>query len=110
MGFRIKSDTAEQEDKEADDKPDSEKGPKLEVPAEDSRQWCLFNLCMVFNALYLAMMASAWYSGDFTVRPTLVKQFASNSTLWIYVVSIAIGYLLFMYILIAPFLNLNRSY
>lgn len=112
MAYRIKSENAEKEDKEAEEKTDPEKGSKVEIqiPAEDSRQWCLFNLCMVFNALYLAMMASAWYFGDFTVRPTLVREFVSNWTLWIYVASIAIGYLLFMYILLAPFLNTNRTY
>lgn len=110
MAYRIKSENAEKEDEEAEQKPDAEKGPKLEIPAEDSRQWCLFNLCMVLNSLYLAMMASAWYSGDFTMRPTLVSQFASNSTLWIYFLSIVVGFVLFMYILFAPFINPNRRY
>ena len=110
MAYRVKSENAEKEDKEAEEKPDAEKGPKLEIPAEDSRQWCLFNMCMVFNTLYLAMMASAWYSGDFTVRPTQVADFASNTTLWIHFLSIVVGYLLFLYILFAPAINPGRSY
>lgn len=106
MAYRIRSDKVDEEVEEA---ADAEKG-KISIPDEDSRQWCIFNGCMVLASLYLAMMVTAWYSGDITVRPSTVFDFTSNTTFWIYNGSIWAGFLIFMYILLIPFINTSRTY
>lgn len=106
MAYRIRSENV---DEEVEAAADAEKG-KISIPDEDSRQWCVFNGCMVLASLYLAMMVTAWYNGDITVRPSTVFDFTSNTTFWIYNGSIWAGFIVFMYILLIPFINTSRTY
>lgn len=65
---------------------------------------------MILACCYLAMMCSAWYDGDVTERPAAVFTYTSSTTFWIYNTSIWVGFAVFMYILLAPFIFTSRQY
>lgn len=78
--------------------------------AVDSREWCVFNFCMVLASMYLSMMCSAWYDGDIKERTTQVFNFSSPTSFWVYNSSIWIAFVVFLYILVAPMVNTSRTY
>ena len=70
----------------------------------------MFHLCMVITSMYLAMMASAWYMGDYTVRPSAIAINTNAFTSWVFTISSWIAALLFLYVLIIPLINTSRDY
>lgn len=111
MAFRIVNEAAIEEEEEDVEK---NKGKKerdvIVVKDEDSFQWCIFNFCMVLACCYLAMMCSAWYTGDITIRPPAIFSHSSTTTFWLYNASTWIGFAVFLYILIAPLLFSDRQF
>ena len=65
---------------------------------------------MVLASLYLSMMCSAWYDGSIKDRSGQLFNFTSPMSFWVYNSSIWIAFLVFLYILFAPFINTGRSY
>lgn len=65
---------------------------------------------MILGCCYLAMMCSAWYNGDITQRPSAIFAQSSPQTFWIYNVSIWVAFLVFLYILFAPYIFTSRKY
>ena len=82
----------------------------LQVPEEDGFEPATFHLCMVLSSFYLAMLASAWYNGDFTIRPSVVVNYTSSFTKWMFTTSIWGGFATFLYVLLVPLLNTSRNF
>lgn len=109
MAFRIRSEKVDEPDAK---ETDPEKAEKIQdvIGEENSKQWSVFNACMVVVSFYLSMLCSAWYDGDVTQRPTAVFQFTSSLTFWLYNCSIWIAFLVFLYAAVIPVLNQDRTY
>lgn len=110
MAFRIVNTEAIEKEEEDAEKGKKENTETIEIPDEDSFQWCIFNFCMVLACCYLAMMCSAWYSGDITIRPPAIFSHTSSVTFWLYNASTWVGFGIFVYILIVPFLFPDRQF
>lgn len=65
---------------------------------------------MVLTSLYMAMLASAWYTGDYTIRPSSVANVTSSFTSWVFTLSIWVAGAVFLYVILVPFINTSRSY
>lgn len=83
---------------------------QFQIPEEDGFEPATFHLCMVLSSFYLAMLASAWYSGDFTIRPSIVVNYTSSFTKWMFTTSIGGGFVAFLYVLVVPLLNTSRNF
>ena len=88
---------------------DAEKG-EVAIPDENGFEPAIFNACMALTSVYLAMLASAWYTGDIAIRPEAVKDNTSMFTAWVFTGSIWAGYALFIYVLVIPIVNDSRTY
>ncbi|KAK8824087.1 serine incorporator [Blastocystis sp. ATCC 50177/Nand II] len=109
MAYRIRNEKVDEPDVESVQTDKKEEGA-VSIPDEDSRQWCVFNFCMVLASMYLSMMCSAWYDGDIKERSSQIFDFSSPMSFWVYNSSIWIAFLVFLYILVAPMVNTNRTY
>lgn len=105
MAFRIRS----QQKNEETLVEDAEKG-EVAIPDENGFEPAIFNACMALTSVYLAMLASAWYTGDIAIRPEAVKDNTSMFTAWVFTGSIWAGYALFIYVLVIPIVNDSRTY
>ena len=65
---------------------------------------------MILASFYLAMLASAWYTGDYSIRPAAVAATASTFTSWVFTLSIWVGSAVFLYILLIPLIDDSRFY
>ena len=65
---------------------------------------------MVLTSLYMAMLDSAWYTGDYTIRPSSVANVTSSFTSWVFTLSIWVAGAVFLYVILVPFINTSRSY
>ena len=109
MAFRIRSEKVDEPDAKETD-PEKAENIQDVIGEENSKQWSVFNACMVVISFYLSMLCSAWYDGDVTQRPTAVFQFTSSLTFWLYNCSIWIAFLVFLYAAVIPVLNQDRTY
>lgn len=105
MAFRIRSQPKEEETLVED----AEKAEPT-IPDENGFEPAIFNACMALTSVYLAMLASAWYTGDISIRPEAVKDNTSMFTAWVFTGSVWAGYALFLYVLIIPLVNDSRTY
>lgn len=65
---------------------------------------------MILVSLYLAMMTSSWYMGDYSIRPAAVAAATSAFTSWVFTISIWVVSIVFLYVLLVPILNTSRTY
>ena len=103
MSYRLRSESHEEVKADVEE-------PAIQIPDEDGFEPASFHLCMVLASFYLAMLASAWYSGDYTIRPNVVVNYTSTFTKWLFTLSIWGGFAVFVYVLIVPLLNTSRNF
>ncbi|KAK8801909.1 hypothetical protein WA158_006304 [Blastocystis sp. Blastoise] len=83
---------------------------KISVQAEDSRLPALYHLSNALLSVYIGILTSFWYEGDITIFPAITNEFMSTSIFWIYSISVWVGFAIYFWTLIAPFIMKNRDF